>query len=149
MLNQIIVMGRLTNEPELKTTNSGISVTKFTVAVDRQYQKQGEEKVTDFIPCTAFRGNAEFITKYFKKGSLICVQGSLTTNKYTDNSGQKRTGFEILVDHAHFTGEKKTAENSAQSEPVVSTPPKSAPAQNNGYSNNGFYEIAGDDDIPF
>lgn len=147
-LNSIVIMGRICNEPELKTTNSGISVTKFTVAVDRQYQKQGEEKVTDFIPCTAFRNTAEFISKYFSKGSLIAVQGSLTTNKYTDKNGQNRTGFEILVDHAHFTGEKKTAENSAQSEPVVSVP-KAAPAKQT--KRNDFMQVEVDDldDLPF
>lgn len=147
MLNSIIIMGRMCNDPELKTTQNGVSVTSFNVAVDRPYQKSGQEKETDFIPCTAWRNTAEFISKYFHKGSMICIQGSLTTRKYTDKSGQQRTAYEIQTEHAHFTGEKKTAENGAQSEPVVSTPPKAAPASSN--SSGDFSEIAGDDDLPF
>lgn len=147
MLNSIIVMGRLTADPELKTTQNGVSVTRFTVAVERPYQKSGQEREADFIPCVAWRNAAEFITKYFHKGSMIAVQGSLTTNKYTDKSGQNRTGYEILVDHAHFTGEKKTAESGAQSEPAVSAPPKATPAPS--YSGNAYTQVEMDDDLPF
>lgn len=146
-LNSIVIMGRMCNDPELKTTQNGVSVISFNVAVDRPYQKSGQEKETDFIPCTAWRNTAEFITKYFHKGSMICIQGSLTTRKYTDKSGQQRTAYEIQTEQAHFTGEKKTAENgaqAAQSAPVVSVPPP-APS----YSSGGFAEIEADDDLPF
>lgn len=151
-LNSIIIMGRMCNDPELKTTQNGVSVTSFNVAVDRPYQKSGQEKETDFIPCVAWRNTAEFICKYFHKGSMICIQGSLTTRKYTDKSGQQRTAYEILTDHAHFTGEKKTAENgaqAAQSAPAAYTAPAAAPTPAPSYSSGGFAEVPYDDDLPF
>lgn len=121
MLNQIVIMGRMTGDAELRTTSNGTSVTSFTVAVDRQFQKADAEKVTDFVPVVAWRGLAEFVTKYFGKGRMICVQGSLQTRKYTDKNGQNRVAYEILAEHIHFTGEKKDAQNGAQSQ-ATATP---------------------------
>lgn len=117
MLNSAILMGRLTSAPELKTTNSNISVTSFTVAVDRAYQKQGEEKQTDFINCVAWRHNAEFITKYFTKGQMIAIEGSIQTRNYEDKDGNKRTAVEVVVDRASFCGGKtENASNNTQAD---------------------------------
>lgn len=115
MLNSAILMGRLTANPELKTTNSNISVTSFTVAVDRAYQTQGQEKQTDFINCVAWRNNAEFITKYFSKGQMIAIQGSIQTRNYEDKEGNKRTAVEVIVDRSSFCGGKnENASNGTQ-----------------------------------
>jgi single-strand DNA-binding protein len=104
MLNSIIIIGRLTADPELKTTASGLSVTSFTVAVDRAYSK--EEKPTDFIPVVCWRGTADFVTKFFRKGSMIAVKGSLQTRNYEDKNGNKRTAFEVVADEVSFCGSK-------------------------------------------
>lgn len=104
MLNSIIIMGRLTAAPELRQTSSGLSVTSFTVAVDRAYSK--EEKQADFIPVVCWREKADFVAKYFGKGSMIAVKGSLQTRNYEDKQGNKRTAFEILADQVSFCGSK-------------------------------------------
>jgi single-strand DNA-binding protein len=111
-------MGRLTADPELRQTQSGVSVTKFTVAVDRRYQ-QGEDKVADFINVTAWRGTAEFVSKYFKKGSMIAVQGSIQTGSY-EKDGVKHYTFEFVADNVSFCGSKgntkPTTESATQSD---------------------------------
>ena len=96
-------MGRLTAEPELKFTQSGKEVLSFSLAVDSGY---GEKKKTDFITCVAWEGTAKFISQWFRKGSLLLVEGALRTRKYTDKSGNNRTATEVLVSQGHFTGEK-------------------------------------------
>ena len=117
MLNCAIIMGRLTADPELRTTASGLSVTSFSVAVDRRFQRQGEEKQTDFINVVAWRQTAEFVSRYFHKGSMIAVQGSIQTRNYEDKNGNKRTAVEIVADNVSFCGEKKKDES--PSEPPV------------------------------
>lgn len=116
MLNTAILMGRLTADPELKTTNSGLSVTSFCVAVDRRYQKDGERQ-TDFINVTAWRQTAEFVNRYFHKGSMIAVQGSIQTRNYEDKNGNKRTAVEIVADNVSFCGSKSESETTAQNTP--------------------------------
>lgn len=106
MFNTVILTGRLTGDPELKTTPSGVSVTSFSIAVDRRY-KQGEDRQTDFINIVAWRSAAEFITKYFKKGSLIGLEGSIQTRNYTDKNGNKRTAFEVVAKEVQFVESKK------------------------------------------
>ena len=103
-MNVVILMGRLTADPELKTTNNGVSVTSFSIAVDREYTK---EKQIDFINCVAWRNNAEFISKYFSKGQMIALRGSLQQNNYTDKDGNKRTSYNVVVDSANFCGGKE------------------------------------------
>lgn len=115
MLNSVIIMGRLTATPELKTTSSGLPVTSFTVAVDRRFQKQGEEKQTDFLNVVAWRQTADFVCKYFNKGSMIAVQGELQTRNYEDKNGNKRVATEIVADNVSFCGGKK---DSAAAEPA-------------------------------
>lgn len=103
-MNVVILIGRLTADPELKTTNNGVSVTSFSIAVDREYTK---EKQTDFINCVAWRNNAEFISKYFTKGQMIALRGTLQQNNYTDKDGNKRTSYNVVVDSANFCGGKE------------------------------------------
>lgn len=117
MLNIVALMGRLTADPELRTTPAGVSVASFTIAVDRSFVKQGEERQADFISCVAWRGTADFIAKYFQKGSLIAVDGSIQTRRYQDKDGHNRTTFEVVVDNAHFAGSKEKAEKPAYNAP--------------------------------
>ena len=108
MLNRVILMGRITQELELKQTPSGVSVLSFSVAVERRYSKQDEEKQTDFINCVAWRQQAEFISKYFGKGRMIAIEGSLRTRNYDDKNGVKHYVTEVFVDSVSFTGEKSS-----------------------------------------
>ena len=115
MLNVAIIMGRLTRDPELRRTNSGKPVASFTVAVDRDYATEGQEKETDFIDCVAWNGTAEFVDKYFKKGSMIVVSGRLQLRNWTDKDGNKRKTAEILASNVYFGESKKSQEGSNQS----------------------------------
>lgn len=119
MLNTAIIMGRICNDLELRKTQSGIDVTRFTVAVDRGYVKQGEEKKTDFIPVTAWRGTASFINNYFKKGSMIAICGSIQTGSY-EKDGIKHNTFEIVANEVSFCEGKKDngqGDNSSEIKP--------------------------------
>lgn len=109
MLNQITIMGRLTADPELRHTNNGTPVATFTVAVDRDF---GEKEV-DFISCVAWKHNGEFVSKYFQKGSMIALTGSLQSRKWEDKNGNKRTSWEINVDHSYFASTKSDAKPEA------------------------------------
>ena len=119
-INTAVIMGRLTADPELKTTASGLSVLSFSVAVERNYQKEGEEKAVDFINVVAWRKTAEFVSKYFHKGSMIAVEGSIQTRKYEDKDGNKRTAFEILANTVSFCG-KEASNTPAESTPFMDT----------------------------
>lgn len=109
MLNTVALMGRITNDLELRQTPSGVSTLSFTVAVDRSYQKQGEERQADFISCVAWRQTAEFISRYFGKGRMIALTGELRSRTYYDKNGSRHYVTEVYVDQASFTGEKKEA----------------------------------------
>ena len=106
-MNIAILTGRLTADPELKTTPNGVSVCSFSIAVDRKY-KQGEDRQADFINIVAWRGTAEFISKHFSKGSAIGIEGSIQTRKYTDKNGNNRTAFEIVANNVHFIDSKRS-----------------------------------------
>ena len=106
MFNLVVLTGRLTADPELKTTANGLSVTTFSIAVDRRY-RSGEERQTDFINIVAWRQSAEFITKYFKKGSLIGIEGSIQTRRYQDKNGNNRTAFEVIANNVQFVESKR------------------------------------------
>lgn len=114
MLNVAIIMGRLTRDPELRRTNSGKPVASFTVAVDRDFAPEGQEKQTDFIDCVAWQGTAEFVEKYFKKGSMIVVDGRLQLRDWTDKDGNKRRTAEIVASNVYFGESKKSSEGSNQ-----------------------------------
>lgn len=112
MLNISVIMGRITRDPELRRTGSGIAVASFTVAVDRDRAPEGQEKETDFIDCVAWRGTAEFVEKYFKKGSMIVVSGRLRIRNWTDKEGNKRRSAEIVADNVYFGEGKKDGQQS-------------------------------------
>lgn len=133
MLNKCVIMGRLTAAPELKNTSNGTAVVSFTLAVDRDYSGKDKEKQTDFISCVAWRHTAEFISKYFHKGSMAVVAGSLQSRQYEKN-GDKRTAWEVLVENIYFADSKK-ADSSHQ---------------NQDSANQGFTELNDDDgELPF
>ena len=112
MLNHIVIMGRLTRDPELRRTGSGVAVANFTVAVDRDFSgKDGGEKETDFIDCVAWRQTGEFVSKYFAKGSMAVVSGRLQIRSWTDNDGNKRRSAEVVADNVYF-GDSKREESS-------------------------------------
>ncbi|MBR6779858.1 MAG: single-stranded DNA-binding protein [Clostridia bacterium] len=141
MLNCAIIMGRLTADPELRTTASGLSVTTFSVAVDRGYAKAGEERQTDFINVVAWRQTAEFVSKYFQKGSMIAVQGSIQTRSYEDKNGNKRTATEVVANNVSFCGSKAESGTTARA--------GGAPAAYQSAGSEDFSELAGEDDLPF
>ena len=129
MLNHIVIMGRLTRDPELRTTQSGVSVTSFTVAVDRDFGgRDGGERQTDFIDCVAWRQTGEFVSKYFHKGSMIVVSGRLQSRKWQDRDGNNRTSWEINADNVYF-GESRRDSDSNRSDSY----------SNNYSSNSGSY----------
>ncbi len=153
-LNKVVLAGRLTSDPELKTTQTGTSVTSFTVAVNRRYQKDGAEQQADFISCTAWRQTAEFITKYFAKGSSICVTGSIQTRKWQDQNGQTRYGTDVVVDEAMFVdakGEGPSRQNAGQGAPNSYVPDNyGAPSfQSQNAQAPKFEDIADEDGLPF
>lgn len=123
MLNKVVLMGRFTKDPELRATGTGTSVASFTIAVDRDFKGQNEERETDFINCVAWRNTAEFISRYFKKGSMAALEGSLQIRPYEDKDGKKRTAAEVVVNNIYF-GESKS--NAAFNEPVSDVPPVSS-----------------------
>ena len=110
MLNVAVVMGRLVADPELRHTPSDVAVTSFTLAVDRSYVKSGAERQTDFIDIVAWRGTAEFVCKYFRKGQMMAVHGSIQTRSYTDRDGNKRKAFEIVADDVNFADSKRNTD---------------------------------------
>ena len=149
--NKVILGGRLTADPELKTTPSGVSVTSFTVAVNRRFGgKNGEDTQADFINVTAWRQTAEFITRYFRKASSICVVGTIQTRSWTDNQGQKRYTTEVVADEAYFVDAKSESPVSGGSQgayvpdnygtPAFSSQQASAPK---------FEELSDDEELPF
>ena len=108
MFNLVVLTGRLTADPELKTTTNGTNVTTFSIAVERRY-RSGEERQTDFISIVAWQKTAEFITKYFKKGNLIGIEGSIQTRRYQDKNGNNRTAFEVIANNVQFVESKREA----------------------------------------
>lgn len=110
MLNHITLAGRLTADPELRRTQSGIAVASFNLAVDQDYKNQNGERGVDFIPIVAWRNTAEFAEKYFEKGQMAIVSGRLTSRRYEDKNGNKRTAYEVVSDHIYFAGSKPKSE---------------------------------------
>ena len=132
MLNHIVIMGRLTRDPELRRTGSGIAVTSFTVAVDRDFGKnENGERETDFIDCVAWRQTGEFVSKYFTKGSMAVVSGRLQIRSWTDKDGNKRRTAEVVADNVYF-GESKRTDRSPGGYDAPAPSYGSAPAPNYG-----------------
>ena len=116
MLNKIIIMGRLTRDPELRRTGSGTSVTSFSLACDRDFKSQSGEKETDFIEVVAWKNTAEFVSKYFSKGRMAVVEGRLQIRDWTDKAGNKRTTAEVVADNVYFADSKRSESNDNQKE---------------------------------
>lgn len=145
MLNSIVLMGRITKDIELKKVGSDISVCKFSIAVERKFKdKISGDKITDFIDCQAWRGTADFISRYFNKGSMIAVEGSLQQDSWTDNDGKKRYNHIVNVEQAHFCGSKSDTAQSAPEQPASPDIEEFAKAVN-----GEFVEIQGDQTVPF
>ncbi len=143
--NKVIIGGRLTGDPELKQTPSGVSVVNFTVAVNRRFNKDGEESVADFFTVTAWRQTAEFICKYFRKGSSISIVGNLQSKSWTDQDGNKHYSVSIEVEEASFVDSKSEAPVAVQQ---ASSTPAPMPIYT-GESAPNFEAIADDEDLPF
>ena len=141
MLNVVAIMGRLVADPELRTTQAGHSVCSFRIACDRSYVQQGQERQADFIDIVAWRQQADFVSKYFQKGSMIAVEGSLQTRQYQDKNGNNRTAVEVVANNISFAG-AKTADKPA----AASYAPQ--PAYTQG-SMDDFAVISDNDDLPF
>ena len=152
MFNLVVLTGRLTADPELKTTPNGISVCTFSIAVDRAYKK-GEEKQTDFLNVVCWRTTAEFVSKWFKKGNLIGIEGSIQTRKFTDKNGNNRTAFEIVANNVHFVESKKSSDVSVAVDPLPDFANKLNElnnANNNSSKDDMFSDILDDTgDLPF
>ena len=153
MLNRVILMGRLTRDPEHKQTASGASVCRFSLAINRQFaNKETGERETDFVECDAWRGTADFIARYFAKGNMILVEGELRNNNYTDNNGVKHYGMRVLVNNASFC-ESKNSDGQQNSAPApapqaAAQPQASAPAQSIDDIAE-FEELLSDGEVPF
>lgn len=146
MFNLVVLSGRLTAEPELKTTPNGVSVCTFSIAVERRH-KQGEERQADFINIVSWRSTAEFVSKYFNKGSMIGIEGSIQTRKYQDKDGNNRTAFEVVANNVQFIESKKPQSNG---EGNSSPAPESDPLNDLKDRLNGFEEVDyNDSDLPF
>lgn len=140
MLNKAILVGRLTKDPELRSTATGVSVLNFTVAVTRNYARQGEERQSDFINCVAFRNTADFISRYFAKGNLISIDGTIQTRTWDDQEGKRHWVTEVMVNEAHFVEGKKDSSYSDSADQFQR--PAEPPIQDFGPDTT-------DDDLPF
>ncbi len=158
MLNHIVVMGRLTRDPELRTTQSGVNVASFTVAVDRDFGgRDGAERQTDFFDCAAWRQTGEFVSKYFQKGRMIVVSGRMQSRKYQDREGNNRTAWEIQVDNVYFGDSKRDSDNAGYSQSSYTgqssysrgsdSPRQSAPVP--PVTPSPFEELEDDGELPF
>ena len=158
MLNHIVVMGRLTRDPELRTTQSGVNVASFTVAVDRDFGgRDGAERQTDFFDCAAWRQTGEFVSKYFQKGRMIVVSGRMQSRKYQDREGNNRTAWEIQADNVYFGDSKRDSDNAGYSQSSSTgqssysrgsdSPRQSAPVP--PVTPSPFEELEDDGELPF
>lgn len=160
MLNTIILMGRLTDYPELRTTSSGVSVCSFRIAVERDFTRQGEEKQADFFDIVAWRNTAEFVSRYMTKGQLIAVQGSMQSRKWQDKNGSNRISWEVQADNVYFAEPKRDDYNNSHPEKELSSgsdAPREIKSREDAAgvpltgnsSTEGFVSIPPDDDLPF
>lgn len=170
MLNRVILMGRLVSDPELKTTGTGISVTSFRIAVDRNYVKQGEERKADFFDIVCWRNQAEFVCRYFGKGSLIAIEGQLQSRTYQAKDGSNRYVVEVVADNVSFTGERRDnsggynqsyggnqsygnqsygSQSYGGNQSYQQEAPAQQPASYQSGANSDFQDMPLDDDLPF
>jgi single-strand DNA-binding protein len=160
MLNRVILMGRLVADPELKTTNTGISVTSFRLAVDRSYVKSGTQREADFFEIVCWRSTAEFVCKYFQKGSLIALEGQLRSRSYQAKDGTNRYVVEVVADNVSFTGERREQgsggyysqgyQQTSSNDQYAGMPAYQQPQASYASGSIGdFEDIPFDDDLPF
>lgn len=152
MLNVTAIMGRLVADPELRTTPAGVNVCQFRIACDRDFAKQGEQRQADFIDIVAWRSQADFVCRYFQKGSMIAIKGRVQTRSYKDKNGNNRTAFAIVAENINFAGSKSgtnaaPAGNGSEGAPHSDTWPKADPPAD--YGVDGFAVIDDSDDLPF
>ena len=160
MLNVVAIMGRLVADPELRTTQSGTNVCSFRIACDRNFARQGEQRQADFIDIVAWRQQAEFVSKYFQKGSLIAIEGSLQTRQYQDKNGNNRTAVEVVANNVNFAGSKSNGSNQGggsyqnaapsyqNAAPARPAAVEAAPSYSAGNADD-FAVIDDSDDLPF
>lgn len=152
MLNKVILMGRLTRDPELKYTPSNAAVVSFSLAVERNFARQGEQRATDFINCVAWRNQAEFLSKYFSKGQLLALSGSIQTRTYDDKDGKRVYVTEVVADEIHFAERKSDSAGTPVAAPAApmrqQTAPSAAPQQPAAPADD-FVLLPDDDELPF
>ena len=152
-MNKLTIIGNLTRDPELRTTQAGVSVTSFTVAVDRDFGgRDGSERQTDFIDCVAWRSTGEFVSKYFHKGSMIVVSGRLQSRKWQDRDGNNRTSWEINADNVYFGESRRDGDSSrdSYSNTTYSSSYDSGRSSAPAPASNTFVELDdGDGELPF
>lgn len=147
MLNKIILMGRLTRDPELRRTQTGTAVASFSLAVDRDYKAKGAEKETDFIDIVAWRNTAEFVSKYFAKGRMAVVEGRLQVRTYTDKEGNNRRVAEVVADNIYFGDSKKDGGNTGSGSYGGSG--YGGDYAGGDYGSSNFQEVDDDGELPF
>lgn len=151
MINRVVLMGRLVADPELKTTNTGISVTSFRIAVDRSYVKSGSERQADFFDIVVWRSSAEFVCRNFSKGSLIAIDGQLQSRQFTTKDGHNRTAIEVVADNVSFTGERREDNNRVSGSQIRRATNDGGLQERPGFADNvdGFQPMLDDGDLPF
>ena len=158
MLNVVAIMGRLVADPELRTTQTGINVVSFRIACDRNFARPGEQRQADFIDVVAWRQTAEFVSKYFQKGSLIAIEGSIQSRQYQDKNGNNRTAVEIVANNVSFAGSKGSNQGGGAYQNVAPSYQTQAPARPaaveaapsySAGSADDFAVIDDSDDLPF
>lgn len=152
MLNIVAIMGRLVADPELRTTPAGVNVCRFRIACDRNFTRQGEQRQADFVDIVAWRAQADFVCKYFSKGSLIAINGRIQTRNYQDKNGNNRTAFAVVAENINFGGSKGTSsakvDDGGEAAPRSEAWPKADPPANYGGVDD-FAVIDDNDDLPF
>ena len=152
MLNVVAIMGRLVADPELRTTPAGVNVCQFRIACDRNFARQGEQRQADFVDIVAWRAQADFVCRYFSKGSLIAINGRIQTRNYQDKNGNNRTAFAVVAENINFGGSKGTSsakvDDGGEAAPRSDAWPKADPPANYGGVDD-FAVIDDNDDLPF
>ena len=152
MLNVVAIMGRLVADPELRTTPAGVNICQFRIACDRNFARQGEQRQADFVDIEAWRAQADFVCKYFSKGSLIAINGRIQTRNYQDKNGNNRTAFAVVAENINFGGSKGTSsakvDDGGEAAPRSEAWPKADPPANYGGVDD-FAVIDDNDDLPF
>lgn len=149
-MNNVTLIGRLTADPELKHTQSGMAMTRFTIAVDRNFVKQGEERQADFISITAWQQRAEFVCRYFTKGRRIAIVGEIRTGSYTDKDGNKRYTTDVIANNVEFCDSRNDGSGSQNTTQGYRRTESQSPAPSYSSGDSGdFYEAPGSDDLPF